>query len=92
MLTIKKLKKMEPNTIFAQGETIDSPEGINMARTGKRLKWVAVRGQIHDWAIYIGTLDQSIEDIRDWGDKVTGEENIKKLVECDKEAFGAYRY
>ena len=92
MLTIEKLKEMKPDTIFAQGETVDSPEGINIARTGQRLKWLAVRGGIWDWAIYCGTAEKSFEDIRDWGDKVTGEENIKKLVECDKEAFGAYRY
>ena len=50
-LTLQKLKDMTPG-IFAQGETIDSSEGANMANTGKKIKWVAVRGIIHDWDFY----------------------------------------
>lgn len=92
MLTIKQLKDMPSDTIFAQGETVDGPEGVNMSRTGKRLKWVAVRGGIHDWAVYIGLDSSSFEQIRSYGDKVTGEQNIKKLVPCDDEAFSMYRY
>jgi len=52
MLTLKMLKAMPPHTIFAQGELVDSPEDCNLANTGKTTRWVAVRGGIHDWAIY----------------------------------------
>lgn len=41
-----------PPGIFAQGEIIDGPEGANMAGTGKIMRWVAVRGDVADWAIY----------------------------------------
>jgi hypothetical protein len=95
MLTIKDLKEMQPSTIFAQGEIEDSPNGINMAGTGKIMKWVAVRGGIPDWAIYSDNPYNpmnSFEGVKDLGDKVTGEANIKKLVPCDDEAFKMYRY
>jgi len=51
--------------------------------------WVAVRGGIHDWAIYKGQGTK--EYIRDWGNKVHSEEEIKLLVPCDKESFNMYR-
>ena len=93
MLTIKKLKEMKEG-IFAQGEVIDSPEGANMANTGKMMKWVAVRGIIHDWAIYCDNpympqLD--FQGVRDMGDKIHDREVVKKLVPCDKEALDMYR-
>jgi len=91
MLTLKQLKEMKPG-IFAKGETIDSPDGINMENSGQQLKWVAVRGLIHDWAIYCHLTDYSYEVVRDVGNKVTGEQNIKRLVSCDDEAFKMYRY
>lgn len=91
MLTLKMLKDMDPG-VFMTGEIVDSPDGINMMNSGQQLRWVATRGGIHDWAIYVGPASQSIEDVKDYGDKVTSERNIKKLVECDDEAFEMYRY
>lgn len=92
MLSLKQLQDMPPHTVFATGETVNSPEGINMSNDGRTLRWVAKRGQIHDWAIYIGISSWSEELVKTNGDKVTGEHNIKKLVPCDDEAFGMYRY
>ena len=92
MLTLKKLKEIKSGTIFAKGEIVDSPYGINMANTGALLKWVAVRGGIHDWAIYCQLAHNSYEYIRSQGDKVHSEENIKKLVPCDDEVFKMYRH
>jgi len=92
MLTLEKLKALPPQTIFAKGEIVDSPEGINMMNSGQMLRWVAVRGGIHDWTIYCHFAEKSYEWIEHQGDKVIGERHIKKLVECDKEAFEMYRY
>ncbi len=93
-LTLQMLKDMKRG-IFAQGEVVDGPEGANMARTGKMMKWVAVRGIIHDWAIYLDnpySPQPDFESVASMGDKTTNEETIKKLVECDDEAFQMYRY
>ena len=87
------LKEMSEG-IFAQGETVDSPEGANMANTGKVIKWVAVRGYIHDWAIYTDnpySPQPSYAGVRDLGDKVHNRESVKKLVPCDEEALAMYR-
>ena len=92
MLTLKKLKEMKPHTIFAKGKKYDDASGINMTRSGKLLKWVAVRGDIHDWAIYCDWANKSWEDVKDLGNKVTLERNIRKLVECDDGSFKMYRY
>ena len=92
VLTLEKLKAMKPGTLFASGYATDGPGGLNMSRSGKKLRWVAVRGGIWDWAIYCHWADKSEEWIRDQGDKVILEEHIKKLVPCDDEAFALYRY
>ena len=92
MLTLQQLKDMQPDTIFATGTVSDNANGINMTRSDKLLRWVAVRGGIWDWAIYIYWAERSEQHIKDYGDKVTGEANIKKLVSCDDEAFKMYRY
>ena len=77
-LTLQMLKDFEPG-IFAGGIYLSS-------------RWVAVRGGIHDWAIYIGTPDRTPEDIRSYGDKVHDETTIRKLVPCSDEAFAMYRH
>jgi len=93
MLTLKQLKNMKPG-IFAQGEVIDGPGGANIANTGKIIKWVAVRGQIHDWAIYADNPycpQIDYKGVAAMGDKIHDREIIKKLVPCDKGALEMYR-
>ena len=93
-LTLQQLKDMKPG-IFASGEVLDNPTGCNVANTGKMIKWVASRGDIHDWCIYTDnpySPQPDFESVKDMGDKISGENNIKKLVPCDDEAFKMYRY
>ena len=90
-LTLEKLKAMKPDTIFASGTEIDSPKGISISNTGKQLRWIAVRGGIHDWAIYVHFSDKPEDWIRDYGDKIHMELNIRKCVDCDDEAYKMYR-
>ena len=96
MLTLKKLEAMEPG-LFAQGLLIDSPEGINLANTGKEIMWVANRAFLPFWSIYTQdphkpeALD-SFEKVWRFGNKIKFEFHIQKLIQCDHEAFKRYRF
>jgi len=92
MLTLQKLKDMSPQTIFATGEILDNPHGINMTNSGKRLRWVAVRGDIYDWTIYCHWAENPAGWIQQHGDKVCNKHSIRHLVDCDDEAFALYRF
>ena len=89
-LTLEKLKEMSPG-IFAEGVSTDSPEGIHMTGSGQQLRWVAVRGGIHDWAIYCHHAEHDAEWIKGQGDKTHNLETVKKLVPCNEEALEMYR-
>ena len=90
MLTLKKLKEMKPG-IFATGTTTDDQNGINMTGSGKALRWVATRGTIHDWTIYIHEAFFNEQYIKDCGDKVHNKKTVEKLVPCDSKALEMYR-
>lgn len=92
MLTLQQLKDMPADTVFASGMEMDSAGGLFMIGSGVMLRWVAVRGGIHDWAIYCHRSEMSTSWICDHGDKVHMDNNIKKLVPCDEEAFAMYRH
>ena len=87
MLTIEQLKAIPPRTIFAKGTGL-----IPRIHRETRIAWIAVRGGIHDWCIYCGREEQSIDWIRDYGDKCFTEEVIKELVPCTDESFKMYRH
>jgi len=93
-LTLQQLKDMKPGVVFADGITENSPDGVYMTNSdmGRKMIWVAKRGGIHDWAIYIHWADKSVQWVTEHGDKVTNKGNIKKLVPCDDEAFAMYRH
>jgi hypothetical protein len=90
MLTLQQLKDMEPG-IFSSGTTTDDSTGANMTGSGKPLRWVAVRGDIHDWAVYIQGNGWTEEQVQRMGDKVHNRETVKKLVPCYDEALAMYR-
>ena len=92
VLTLEDLKEMKPYTVFAHGYTENSPDGVYMTNSniGRKMLWIAKRGGIHDWAIYIHWADRDIEWVKDHGDKVTSAPNIRRLVPCDDKAFEMY--
>ena len=94
ILTLENLKSMRPGEIIASGVTRNSPEGVYMTDNdyGRKMIWIAKRGAIHDWTIYIHWESNGFDFVLSQGDKVTNKENIKKLVPCDDEALGMYRY
>lgn len=93
MLTLEKLKEMPPHEVIASGVIENSHEGIYMTPMdiGRKLRWVAKRGEIHDWAIYITWASYGLEFALTNGDKITSQANIKKLVPCNEEALSWYR-
>jgi len=92
ILTLETLKALPPCQVFATGLTIDNRTGVNMTGSDKTLRWVATRGGIHDWAIYIHFATFSEEYVKSSGDKIHSKDIIKKLVPCDDEAFAMYRH
>jgi len=92
MLTVQMLKDMKHGEVIASGEFVDSHIGINVARTGEMCRWVAVRGGIHDWAIYCDKTSHDLAYIARHGTKIHTKDYIKRLVDCDEEAFKMYRH
>jgi len=85
-LTYEKLEKMKPCETIATG-TGTYPEVIN-----EEIRWVAVRGGgCPDWAIYYLRPDETVNHIKQEGDKMFTESVIKRLVPCDEKAWGMYR-
>ncbi len=107
MLTLSMLKDLPPHTMFAKGSIIDNPFGINLANTGKVFRWVAVRGDIPDWAIYAQNphyLESQDPEVLSFGYggtwswsriKLHGDKifprNAQQLVGADEEAMKMYR-
>jgi len=52
-LTMEKLEMLANDYIFAFGKLHDYPDHISIANTGKELHWVAKKGGIDDWSIYV---------------------------------------
>lgn len=108
MIDLEEFKELPHDTIFDTGVFIDSSEEgfidglptIHAQNTGgKRMAWVAVKGMIHDWAIYyahekiefLDTLTPLIF-VRNHGMKLYEYKNIKKLVPCSDDVLKCYRY
>jgi len=89
-LTLKSLKETKAG-IFASGVMHDDPAGINMTNSGKLLRWVAVKGERGDWAVYCHFANRTKESIRLSGDKIISKHNVKRVVPCTDEAFELYR-
>jgi hypothetical protein len=85
MLTTEKLSEMKPNSIFASGI-------INDRRLHTEdIKWVAVKGEITEWAIYYHIAEKKLNFIAHNGQKINIESIIKELVPCSGAAFECYK-
>ena len=91
-ITVEQLNDFDKHTIFAYGHCSDDPKGVNITGSGGILKWVAVTGEVGDWAIYCHWADNTYVWIKDYGDKIVRREHIRKLVPCTDEALHKYRY
>lgn len=94
MYTFKELQELPPHSIIATGEVINSPEGVFMTDSdiGRTMRWVAKRGLIDDWAIYIHWSEHDIDYVKRHGLKVKMKHSIEKLVPCDEAMLERYRY
>lgn len=92
-LTVQQLKDMAPGTVFANGHTTNSPDGVYMTdtRRGDELVWAARRGGMHDWTIYTAWSEDGIHFALSNGDKIMTDKYIKRLVPCTDEALALYR-
>ena len=52
-LTMELFNDIPNDEVFASGITTDDSKGANMTNSGKKLKWIAKKGQAEDWVIYI---------------------------------------
>lgn len=82
---------------LAKGVTYDTSTGVDIGRTGNRVKWIAARGDIPDWCIYIqnphyGDLAWGYDEVLMYGDKVHSHDMIQKLVAVEKEVLQMYRH
>lgn len=94
MLTLQQLKDMPVGYIFAKGMALDAEGVVNVANTGSMIKWIAVRGTIHDWAIYTDNPHQPLADfeqLRTMGEKLKNLKYVQMCVPCEKEALEMYR-
>ena len=91
-LTRQQFDEIPLGEVFATGVLPNSPDGIFMANNGGDLRWVAKKGWGYDWAVYCHWAHNSVEYVRDYGDKVTTEKYIRRCVPCTDEVFKIYRY
>ena len=90
-LTAERLASFPNCAAFCVGTTVDSPDGVNMMNTGKPLKFVAVKGDIEDWAIYVHWDYHDDIYVKAQGDKVTDLEAVKRVLTCSDSALRLYR-
>jgi hypothetical protein len=111
LLTLEKLQSME-SQIFIRGYGLIPHPWFNNARNIDDfkltpIKFVAVRGEIPDWAIY-HSMDSNLckvdyfnsyehlyaswDEIYRVGSKLHDEKIIRQLVPCNDEAFNLYRH
>lgn len=96
MLTLQKLKDMNPGTVFGRGVVKNNPDGIFATASeeykDKQILWVAKRGSFHDWWIQYHWAEKGQQHVLDHGDKLQDEDTIKRLIECDDDAYDMYNH
>jgi len=92
-LTETRLIEIEIGSVFALGEIENDQEKTWLYNfdPGIKLLWLAKRGVIHDWTIYIGPAKNGKQWVLDYGNKITDEKMAKKLVPMKKDAWKMYR-
>ena len=88
-ITPEILRALPENTIFAAGVFQDKA-GVNITGINQLLKFVALRGGVFDWAVYVGRVDDSFECVASFGSKISRPSALC-LVDVSDEAKELYR-
>lgn len=91
-LTLKNLRELPADSIFQTGLVKDDPDGLNFMGNGELLVYVAVKGYVNDWTIYVLPHPATIGEVALHGDKVATDHCIKYLVDCTDEVLRRYRH
>jgi hypothetical protein len=92
-MTLEEFREIPDGAVFATGGIPDTPDGLYMTGSGRILLYVAKKGYNQDWALYCGfKAFNDFETIESNGDKVGGEENIRRVIPCMDDVFARYRY
>lgn len=92
MITLDVFKKLPNSQPFLMGLTIDDHTGVNLDGTGQLRKFVAKKGQVDDWALYLGLPEWDYDKVMDMGSKIYDKKNITNVINCDEEVLNLYRY
>jgi len=90
----KDFDEVSNGDIVCTGITPNSPKGIFATRDypGRLFLWVMVKGYADDWAIYYHWADENtIEDVRNNGDKLLTKDYIKNIVDLDLDVIRKVR-
>jgi len=87
-----EFNKIPDGEMFATGRSVDSPEGLHMARTNRELIWVAKKGHANDWCVYVHFAEHGVQGVLSYGDKIYDKGNIDKLFVVTDEVWARYRF
>jgi len=90
----KDFDEVPNGDIVCAGVTPNNPEGIFATRDypGRLLLWVMVKGYADDWAVYYHWADRnSVDEVRDNGDKLFTEGYIKNILDLDLDVMRKFR-
>jgi len=86
-----EFRALPDGKVFARGVVLDGQPYFNFDRKERVLKWVAKKGYARDWAIYLGLLDWTWDEVERQGNKLHTEKLIRYLVPCSVSVIMLYR-
>lgn len=86
------LDSVPAGRVIFRGEAEDSPLGLHLNRTGKMIKWMAIKGYVNDWTIY---TEDCYRDM-DWSEIMTNGHKIlpstaKQIINAPEEVWDMWR-
>lgn len=94
IFNVKILTAIPFKTIFFRAELPNSIFGINsmICEPGRQLRIVAYKSGVNQWMMAAGPADWSWEKVRDWGNKLHSDFEIRRTLPCDDEVLKLYNH